>query len=309
MSLAPKPILTVPEETVRVAHAAFPKGNVYIRIHNRLGVFFGDEQFESLFSDRGQPAFSPWRLALISIMQFAEDLSDRQAADAVRGRIDRKYLLGLELEDPGFNYSILSEFRQRLLDGDMENTSLTRWWKYFEDGLIKKRGITGNHSTHIVAAVRHLNRLETIGETMRSTLNFIATIAPEWLQELARPEWYDRYSVRIEEAKLPQKTQEKAAWIAAVAADGHYLLNSIYTSATHHWLWQTPAIRILWLVWIQHFYYQRPIGTARHQRLTPASIRCDSPYDPEAHYAKKRSTEWSDTKFISQKPVMKTNRI
>ena len=205
-----------------------------------------------------------------------------------------KYLLGLELEDPGFNYSILSEFRQRLLDGDMEKHLLdTMVEVLLEDGLIKKRGIQRTDSTHIVAAVRHLNRLETIGETMRSTLNFIATIAPEWLQELARPEWYDRYSVRIEEAKLPQKTQEKAAWIAAVAADGHYLLNSIYTSATHHWLWQTPAIRILWLVWIQHFYYREGQLELRDIKdLPPASIRCDSPYDPEAHYAKKRSTEW-----------------
>jgi transposase len=120
MSLAPKPIMEVPEETARIARAAFPKGNIYVRMRDRLGVFFVDEQFASLFSQRGQPAFSPWRLALVSILQFAEDLSDRQAADAVRGRIDWKYLLGLELEDPGFNYSVLSEFRQRLLAGNLE---------------------------------------------------------------------------------------------------------------------------------------------------------------------------------------------
>jgi transposase len=294
MSLAPKPILTVPEETVRVAHAAFPKGNIYIRIRDRLGVFFVDEQFESLFSERGQPALSPWRLALISIMQFAEDLSDRQAAEAVRGRIDWKYLLGLELEDPGFNYSVLSEFRQRLLDGGREQYLLdTMLAVLSEDGLIKKRGIQRTDSTHVVAAVRHLNRLETIGETMRSTLNVIATMAPEWLQEVAPPEWYDRYGARIEETKLSQKTKEKEAWIVAVAADGHYLLHSIYTSESHQWLWQTPAIRILWQVWIQHFYYLGGKLTLRDAKdLPPASIRCDSPYDPEAHYAQKRSTEW-----------------
>jgi transposase len=294
MSLAPKPIMEVPEETARIARAAFPKGNIYVRMRDRLGVFFVDEQFASLFSQRGQPAFSPWRLALVSILQFAEDLSDRQAADAVRGRIDWKYLLGLELEDPGFNYSVLSEFRQRLLAGNLEQHLLDTMLEVFaEDGLIKKRGMQRTDSTHVVAAVRHLNRLETIGETMRSTLNLIATIAPEWLQEFTPPEWYDRYGARVEEAKLPQKTKEKEAWIAAVAADGHYLLNSIYTSETHHWLWKMPAIRILWQVWLQHFHYLDGKLKLRDVKgLPPASIRCDSPYDPEAHFSKKRSTEW-----------------
>lgn len=294
MSLTPKPIQEIPEETYRIAHTAFPKGNIYLRMRDRLGVFFDDEQFESLFSELGQPGYSPWRLALISIMQFAEDLSDRQAADAVRGRIDWKYLLGLELEDPGFNYSILSEFRQRLLDGTLEQHLLDRMLQVLaEDGLIKKRGIQRTDSTHIVAAVRHLNRLETIGETMRSTLNEIATMAPGWLQELAPSTWYDRYSTRVEEAKLPQNPNEKATWIAAVAADGHYLLNSIYASETHRWLWQTPAIQTLWLVWIQHFYYWGDRLELRDSKeLPPASIRCDSPYDPEAHFSKKRNTEW-----------------
>ena len=212
----------------------------------------------------------------------------------MRGRIDWKYLLGLELADPGFNYSILSEFRQRLLDGGLEQHLLDTMLEVLaEDGLIKKRGIQRTDSTHVIAAIRHLNRLETIGETMRSTLNQIATMAPEWLQEIAPPEWYDRYGARIEETKLPQKVQEKEAWIAAVAADGHFLLNSIYTSETHHWLWQTPSVRILWRVWIQHFYFLEGKLTLRDTKdLPPASIRCDSPYDPEAHFSQKRSTEW-----------------
>lgn len=294
MSLIPRPLMEVPEETARIAHAAFPKGNIYIRIRDTLGVFYTDEQFASLFSTCGQPAFSPWRLALISIMQFVEDLSDRQAADAVRGRIDWKYLLGLELADPGFNYSILSEFRQRLLDGSLEqellNTMLTAFAK---SGFIKKRGVQRTDSTHIVAAVRHLNRLETIGETMRATLNVIATIAPAYIQELAPAAWYDRYDARVEETRLPQKAAEKEAWIAAVAADGYYLLNSIYTSDTHHWLWAIPAVRVLWQVWLQHFYYlDGKLKLRDSKELPPASIRCDSPYDPQAHYCQKRSTQW-----------------
>ncbi|MHC5118584.1 MAG: transposase, partial [Planctomycetota bacterium] len=221
MSLHPRPVFEVPEETARVARAAFPKGNIYLRLRDRLGVFFEDEQFAPLFSERGQPAFSPWRLALISIMQFAEDLSDRQAAEAVRGRIDMKYLLGLELEDSGFDYSTLSEFRQRLVVGGMEQELLdTMLVVLAEEGLLRKRGKQRTDSTHVVTAVRNLNRLETVGETMRATLNIVATVAPDWLQQIVPLEWYDRYETRIEESHLPRKKKDRATWVEAVGKDG-----------------------------------------------------------------------------------------
>ena len=107
MSLRPESIPAVPEETVRVARAAFPKGNLYLKMRDELGTFYKDEDFAALFPTRGQPAFSPWRLALITVMQFSEGLSDRQAAEAVRARIDWKYALSLELEDSGFDFSVL----------------------------------------------------------------------------------------------------------------------------------------------------------------------------------------------------------
>ena len=101
MSLHPQEIPPVPEETRRVAQAAFPRGNVYMRIRDELGAIYDDQLFAPLFPARGQPAASPWRLALTTVMQFAEGLSDRQAADAVRSRIDWKYALSLELDRPG----------------------------------------------------------------------------------------------------------------------------------------------------------------------------------------------------------------
>ena len=109
MSLRSEPIPVVPEEAVRVARAAFPKGNLYLKMRDELGTFYEDADFAGLFSRRGQPAFSPWRLALITVMQFTEGLSDRQTAEAVRARIDWKYALSLELTDTGFDFSILSE--------------------------------------------------------------------------------------------------------------------------------------------------------------------------------------------------------
>jgi transposase len=111
MSLCPQPGSHVPEETARVARAAFPKGNPYLTLRDELETIYADSVFENLFPKRGQPAASPGRLALIAVLQCAENLSDRQAADAVRSRIDWKYLLGLDLGDPGFDCSILRAFR------------------------------------------------------------------------------------------------------------------------------------------------------------------------------------------------------
>ncbi len=124
MSIHPQNIPDIPVETVQVARAAFPKGNIYLQIRDTLGSIYEDEAFVELFSQRGQPAESPWRLALICVMQFVENLSDRQAADAVRARIDWKYALSLPLTDSGFDFSILSEFRTRLVNSGMEQKLL-----------------------------------------------------------------------------------------------------------------------------------------------------------------------------------------
>lgn len=120
MSLHPQDPPTVPDETRRVARAAFPKGTLCLRIADALGPVYQDRQFAALFPRRGQPAAAPGRLALAVVLQFMEDLSDREAADAVRGRIDWKYVLGLALTDPGFDHTVLSDFRTGLVKDGAE---------------------------------------------------------------------------------------------------------------------------------------------------------------------------------------------
>jgi transposase len=213
ISLRPEPIGPVPEETARVALAAFPKGTTYTRMRDELGIVWEDEDFAGLFPRRGQPALAPWRLVLVSVMQFAEGLSDRQAADAVRSRIDWKYALGLELEDPGFDFSVLSEFRSRLLEGGAEHTLLEKLLEECKRrGLLKARGKQRTDSTHVLAAVKAMGRLECIGETLRAALNALATVAPEWLGGWAPPEWYERYGPRVEEYRLPRATPRGRSW-------------------------------------------------------------------------------------------------
>jgi transposase len=187
MSLPASPDSPIPDETFRVAHAAFPEGNVFMRMCNvfmrmcdALGPIYS-HPLAHLFSHTGQPVEAPARLALV--MQFAEGLADRQAADAVRSRIDWKYALGLELTDPGFNYSVLSEFRTRLIAGGVEHLLLETMLTYLQErDLLKGRGTQRTDSTHILAAIRTLNRLELVDETMRFALNHLAAVAPAWLQ-------------------------------------------------------------------------------------------------------------------------------
>lgn len=101
MSLQPHTIAPLPGPTRQVAQAAFPQGNRYMQLRHTLGTLYDDALFADLFPQPGQPAQAPWQVALVRLMQFAENLSDRQAPDAVRGRIDWKYMLGLELTDAG----------------------------------------------------------------------------------------------------------------------------------------------------------------------------------------------------------------
>jgi transposase len=199
------PSPSVPAETARVARAAFPKGNPYLTLRDDLGPVFADRDFADLHPERGRPACPPWRLALVTLLQFREGLSDRQAAEAVRARIDWKYLLDLELDDAGFDFSLLCDFRGRLLAGSAEERLLERVLEACRaHGLLKARGRQRTDSTHVLAAVRKLNRLELLGETLRAALNAIATAEPDWLRALAPPAWYERYGRRIEDLRLPK---------------------------------------------------------------------------------------------------------
>ncbi len=160
MSMHPEPIRPVPEQTARVAKAAFPKGSTYMRMRDVLGAIYEDEDFAELFEVRGRPAIPPWRLALVTVMQFAEGLSDRQAAQAVRARIDWRYALELELSDPGFDFSVLSEFRSRLLEGGGERVLLDKLLEGCKErGYLKVRGRQRTDSTHVLGAPRVLQTI------------------------------------------------------------------------------------------------------------------------------------------------------
>src|SRR5512132_2093559 len=191
MTMWPRSSRAVPDMTAPVARAAFPNGCLAIRIRDALGEVFEDAQFAELFATRGRPAVSPARLALVSVLQYVEGLSDWQAVDAVRGRIDWKYALGLELADTGFDASVLSEFRARLVADDAAERLLQRMLdRLRERGLVPRGGRQRTDATHVLAAVRELNRLELVTGTLRPpALEALAVVAPGWLHGFLPEEW------------------------------------------------------------------------------------------------------------------------
>jgi transposase len=294
MSLQPQAIPPVPEETARIARAILPKGNTFTQMRDELGTFFRDEDFLDLFSEKGQPAESAWRLALVMVMQYAEGLTDRQAADAVRTRIDWKYALSLEITDPGFDFSVLSEFRSRLLANQAERRLFDVVLSQFrERGWIKERGKQRTDSTHVLAAVRAVNRLECVGETMRHALNILAEVAPDWLLEQMKPEWSKRYQSRFSDFRLPKSEKSRVELAEEIGADGRYLLEKVYTSTDYLWLQELPAIERVRCIWIQQYHASEQGAVWRKdQELPPSALLIQSPYDIEARYSKKKSTAW-----------------
>src|SRR5919201_6568983 len=306
MSLHPHVVAPVPEETARVAHAAFPTGHPYLTFRDALGTIFQDEDFTALFPAWGPPGIPPWRLAFVTLMQFRETLADRQAAEAVRARIDGKYLLSLELTDPGFDFSVLSEFRDRLLAGSAEALLLDKLLERCRAlGLLKARGQQRTDSTHVLAAIRKLTRLELVAETLRAALNDLATVAPTWLQDLAPLAWYERYSRRIEESRLPKDKTEREVYAQMVGEDGFQLLDALEAPDAPPEARELPILESLRRTWQRH--YERTGTTASAaggggtyrvrfkapQELPPAAEGIESPYDAEARYRHKRDTQWT----------------
>jgi transposase len=254
MSLRYEPIGPVPEETERVARAAFPKGNFYLRLRDELGTIYENEAFAPLFPLRGRPAETPWRLALVTVMQFAENLSDRQAADAVRRRIDWKYALSLPLTDPGFDHTVLSEFRGRLVEGGADTALLDLLLERFKSlGLLHVRGRQRTDSTAVLSVVRGLNRVEVVRETMKHALERLTVAAPTWLRAHANPHWVERYLQHFSD-RVPKGKESRRTLAEAIGQDGTVLLDNIYSGGAPQWLRYLPAVEILRRVWVQNYH-------------------------------------------------------
>jgi len=294
VSVWPRQGYETPTTTVKVAKAAFPKGCLAIRVRDELGELFSDNDFVALFAVRGRPGYSPARLALVLVLQFVEGLTDRQAADAVRGRLDWKYALGLELTDPGFDASILTEFRGRLTaDGEAVRLLSMMLDRLRQRGLLGKGGRQRTDATCVQAAVRELHRLEFVVETVRAALEALAAAVPGWLTAGIPEEWYDRYGQRANNYRLPQTETARTELAATTGADGFHLLEAVYAGDAPRWLADVPAVEVLRKIWVQQYLRQGTVVRLRDkEEQPPAAMLIRSPYDVDARYSIKRGVGW-----------------
>ena len=280
-----------------------------VQIRDRLGEWLEDEEFAAAFGIRGKAGWSPSRLALVTMLQRAENLTDRLAADAVRARIDWKYLLGLALDDPGFDHTVLSEFRGRVAEAGLEQVALDALLaRLVAGGLVKAGGKQRTDSTHVVAAVAALNRLELAGEAVRAAAEALAAAHPAWLeQRICVADWTRRYGTPMTSWRPPASQTRRDELAIAYARDGYALLEAVYDSSAPGWLRELPAVDVLRRVLLQN--YTRTITSGgrevirRREKepegdgLPPGHARIASPYDLDARWGVKREEFWLGCKL------------
>ena len=302
----------IPEATAGLAWRVHPKGTDEMRVRDVLGPLFVDEdfldeRFTGMFPRLGRPGLSPALLAMVTVLQFLHNLSDREAVAAMADRISWKYALGLELEEGGFDASVLSEFRARLAaPGCADGLLDTVLDKLKDAGLVRTGGRARTDSTHVIAAVRTLHRIELVGESLRAALEEIASVSEGWIVPLLDAGWHERYGRKVELARLLGRGSRKttaAKLSAQIGADGQALLAAIAADRAAGWINLLPRIQLLRIVWDQQFQAGKD-GTLVLKDvpdLPPAAGRIRSPYDAEARFSTKNTgaegaLEWIGTK-------------
>ena len=299
MSLRPEPLPAIPDATAAAVRAAFPKGNLYVDLRAEFGTLYTDQLFTDLYPPAGRPVeVPPWRLALVMVMQYIEGLTDRQAADAVRRCMDWKYALSLDLHDPGFDFTLLHDFRERLLAHDATQRFLDTFLTTCKArGWIKARGTQRTDSTHVLAAIRTLNRLEHMLETLRLALNQLSEADPQWVRGWVPREWYERYGPRADSFHLPKAASQRETLAVQIGADGYTLMDTVLGHDAARHLRPLPALEVLRCVWLQQYYRCTEPGMEEMRwrgpnERPPSALLIQSPYDLEARYCTKRDTEW-----------------
>jgi transposase len=295
MSIRPRLGVEVPAVTAQVARASNPAGTTAMWVRDRLDGLWDDEDFAGWYPRDGRPGISPAQLATVSVLQFLLGLSDRDAAEAVRCRIDFKYALGLELDDPGFHHSVPGDFRSRLLDDGRADRLLDlALARLKEAGLVRERTSQRTDSTHVLAAVRDLTRLELVTEAARAALEELARTAPDALTGLVDDDWGRRYGRPVRLGKNPARPKTR---INETGADACRLLEHL--AASFPGLLRGSAVEALRQVLVQN-YYRDPSGRLRWRDdeggsgLPPSAVRIVSPYDLAARYARRgQVTRWT----------------
>jgi transposase len=276
----------VPSLTAQIARASNPADTTAMWVRDRLDGLWCDEDFAGWYPRNGRPGLSPAQLDTVCVLQFLLGLSDRQAAEAVCCRIDFKYALAMELDDPGFHHSVLADFRERLARDDRADRLLDlALARLKEAGLVRERTAQRTDSTHVLAAVRDLTRLELVTEAVRAALEEVARTAGHLLTGLVDEDWGRRYGRPVRLGKNPTRPKTK---ILAAGDDACRLLGHLHRGVVSYR--PGPQAEALRQIVVQN-YYRDAAGrlswrTTDDNGLPPSASAIVSPYDTTARYVR-----------------------
>src|SRR5487761_644032 len=307
MSMQPVP-WPEPDPVIAAAITAKYQGKrprpLAVQVRDRMGEWLHDADFAAVFGVRGRPGWSPSRLALVMVLQRAENLPDRAAAEAVRTRLDWQYLLGLALDAPGFDHTVLAEFRAKVSGAGLEQVTLDALLERLSaDGLVTAGGKQRTDSTHVVAAVAALNRLELAGESVRAAVEALAAAHPGWVAGvLDVPGWTAKYGTPVTDWHPPASKKKQDELAVTYAKDGYALLRAVYDRRSPAWLAEIPAVETLRRVLVQNYTLVihadgREVVKRREKQpegdgLPPGRSRIASPFDTDARWGAKRDEFW-----------------
>lgn len=281
----------MPEETGRIGKGLLGENDPYRLIGDQLFEKWKEEEFADLYSREGRPGYSPVILAFVSIFQFMERLADRQAAQALRMRLDWKYALHLPLEDAGFDFSVLSEFRDRLIEGKAEARVFEKLVEEIRGmGLIKERGKQRSDSIAMLVKVRRLSRIEMVVETLRLAVVALVAAHREWCEEVIPPSWEEKYSERFVRQRYSE--QEWKEYEANIGNDGMWLIKRLMDGGAPAELQGLPEVQVLGTVWAQQFREAQGQMVYKDLKKYDGHTQIQNPHDPEARYSRKRKFEW-----------------
>jgi transposase len=283
-------------------YAGKKRAPLAVTVRDRLGEWMTDAMFAAAFGARGRPGVPPAMLAVVTVLQFAYGLGDRETAEAVETRLDWQYALGLPLDCEGFDHTVLSEFRTRVAARGLEKKALDALLARLRDeGLVRARGKQRTDSTHVIAAVRALHTIELAGESVRAALEALAVACPDWLAaRLCTPDWTRRYGARVDSWRLPAGKAARDELTIQFARDGYALVAACYEDSAPAWARELPAVQVLRTVLIQNFHRdidgEREVIRRREpgleSGLPPARIKISSPYDPGARWGARKDRLW-----------------
>ncbi len=222
------PLPPLSKDTIQAAEAAFGQRNTYVLIGEAANVAFDGLDLSGLYPQEGAPKEFPYVLTLVTLFQFAEGIADRQAAEATRVRVDWKYALHLPLTHPGLRGPELCDFRERL----RSNPALL---SLFEQALARLQEVGGlpegcsslPPADVVLRSICTRSCLEQIASAMQNAIQALVSIRFEWLRQIARPHWYQRYSRELSLLQIPDNLKDQVKLAEAIGADGAHLLDAI----------------------------------------------------------------------------------